>query len=140
MNKFSNNAGRPISKAVVVSTSQGVSLLRKLQNNGKVFRVDFFKKDMSQRTMVCRCGVKSKLKGGKASYNFTDKGLLSVWEFGNGYRTVNVDKIIFIKYGGVLYVFDAPVPNGEYPASAFLSVKSGRRTIKARTSPMYAEA
>ena len=138
LNKYSPNAGQPIEKAVVVSTGQAVALLRKLQNNGKVFRVDFFKKDMTQRTMVCRCGVKSKLKGGKAGYNFTYRGLMSVYEFGVGYRTVNVAQIIFIKYGGILYVFDAPIPNGEYPASDFLARGIGR-TVPAQTSPMYKE-
>ena len=130
MKKFSNNAGQPVSKVVVMKMSQGISLLRKLQSNGKVFRVDFTKKDNTLRTMVCRCVVVSKRKGGKA-YNFGDKGLLSVWEFGKGYRTVSIDTIELIKYGGVVYAFESSLPVGEY------EYHTNSRTVPAKTSPLY---
>ena len=134
MQKYANTCGLPVTKVVALSTGGAVALLRKLQNNGKVFRVDFTKKDGTERTLVGRCGVTSMRKGGKAAYNFTDKGLLSVWEFGTGYRTVAIDRISFIKYAGVVYAFDAPAPPGEYDADV-ITLKG--RTVAAETSPMY---
>jgi len=135
--KYSSNAGQPVKEVKVVTLSQGMAILRKVQNNGKVFRVDFTKKNGKLRTMVCRCGVRSKLSGGKAGYSFVDKGLLSVYEFGTGYRTVSVDEITLIKFAGVAYLFDAVVPKGTYSPSYIARSMNGGRTVEAKTSPMY---
>lgn len=136
--KYSNNCGKPLTEVVVPTLHETLNLFNTLKDSGKIFRVDFTKKDGSGRTMVCRCGVKSKRTGQGAKYSFREKGLLSVWEFGNGYRSVNIDNIVCIKHGGKLYAFKdvESLPCGSYPRNMFNDHITGR-TISALTSPMY---
>ena len=136
MKNYSYNSGKPIAKIIVPTLGQAVSLILMLQNSGKVFRADFTKRtDGTKRTMVCRCGVKKYLKGGSPAYNFSKKGLISVFEFGKGYRSIPLDNLIAIKYGGVAYLFNVNLEPGEY---RFLSYDRNR-TLHAFTSPMYEE-
>lgn len=134
MQKFSSNAGQPIQKFEVLKLSSALALIKKLQSNGKIFRVDFKKKDGSNRTMNCRFGVRKGLTGKGSKYNATDKGLLTVWESGEGWKNISVDTIQLIKYGGVLYLFSAPIPAGEYGAGV---LNLSGRTVPAHTSPLY---
>jgi len=137
--KYANTCGTPISKVKVVTFSGAMSILDDVRRSGKVFRADFRKKDGKMRTMVCRCGVKVHLTGGGAKYSFKDKGLLSVFEFGTGYRTIRLDELHIIKIGGVLY--DFRTLNGFAPTFAFgeypITGKHTGRTMAAHTSPMY---
>jgi len=137
MKNKSYNYGQPVEKFVVLTLAQAVALILKLRNSGKVFRADFVKRgDGSNRTMVCRCGVKKYLKGGSAAYSFSEKGLMSVYEFGTGYRSIALDNLARIKFAGVIYEFNSTVPAGEYPADVL--TENHIRTIPADTSPMYA--
>lgn len=136
----SNNYGQPIKDVVVPTVSQMVALIEEVKYSGKVFRVDFTKRsDGSKRTMIARCGVKSELKGGKRPYKFSNKGLLSVYEFGSGYKTVPLDNVTMLKIGGVAYFPNAPVSPGSYGIEALPIQAQGKRTLPAHTSPMYNE-
>ena len=135
MKNYSYNSGQPVQKVVVLTLASAVALILQLQRKSQIFRADFTKRgDGTTRTMVCRCGVKKYLKGGKAAYNFTEKGLMSVYEFGKGYRSIGIDNLHFIKYAGVIYLFKevGALTVGEHPAQM-----RSPRTIPASTSPMY---
>ena len=137
MNQYTNNGGQPLKKLVVPTLSGTLNLFDSLRKSGKVFRVDAVKKDGSNRTFVCRCGVKPSGDSSKGrAYDPGSKGLLNVFEFGKGYRMVNIDTITFIKHEGVGYILQSNLPTGEYPASIMFHGK-GSRTKIAHTSPMY---
>ena len=72
------------------------------ENSGKFFTVKFHKIDGSIRKMNCRTGVYKFLKGGDLSYRPKDKpNLRIVFDMqSNGYRTINLDKVFYIKAGG----------------------------------------
>ena len=70
-------------------------------SNGRIFTVDFIKKDGTPRSMNCRMGVTSYLKGGKASYNADDKNMLYVFDMKKRqYRTINATTITAIRCNG----------------------------------------
>ncbi len=72
------------------------------ENGGKFFTVKFHKVDGSIRKMNCRTGVKKWLKGGQLSYRAEDKpNLRVVYDVAaKDYRTINLDKVFYIKAGG----------------------------------------
>jgi len=132
-----NNYGRKVEKFVVPTLAETINLFDKLRRSGQVFRADFIKRTTGEwRTMVCRCGVKKYLKGGKAAYNFGDKGLLSVFEFGKGYRSITLDNLACIKTGGVIYWFNVPLDPGTYSTEIFDDITEGARTLPAYTTPL----
>ena len=137
MKKYSYNCGRPVEKLIVPTLAESINLITKLRTSGKVFRADFIKRTNGEkRTMVCRCNVKKYLKGGKAAYHFGDKGLLPVYEYGKGYRSITIDNLHLIKFGGVVYLFNTSLDVGHYsPKLNFL--EEGLRTFPAANSPMY---
>lgn len=133
------NYGKKITKIVVCDLLKASLVLNQVMTNGQVFRVDFIKRtDASVRTMVCRCGVRSKTTGKGSAYSFAKKGLLSVWEFATGYRAIPIDGILAIKQAGVWYTFEEiqRVKSREYNVT---SLKDGRRTVCASTSPLFAQ-
>ena len=71
------------------------------ETGGKFFAVKFHKVDGSIRKMNCRTGVHKFLKGGDLSYRPVDKpNLRVVFDVkSNGYRTINLDKVFYIKAG-----------------------------------------
>lgn len=75
------------------------------QSNGRVFTVEFIKKDGSLRKMNCRLGVKKNLAGGDLRYDPNDFGYLSVFDMGKKeYRMINLNTIQSIKSGGKEYL------------------------------------
>lgn len=73
-------------------------------SNGKIFRVTFTKKDGTVRTMVCRLGVTSHLRGGCQPYNPGNYGLVTVFDMQQlGYRNINLDTTSEIKINGKVY-------------------------------------
>lgn len=61
---------------------------------GKIFSVEFIKKDGSNRTMNCRVGVRKGVKGIGLKYNPIDKGLLTVYDMNKrDFRTINAKTI-----------------------------------------------
>lgn len=81
-----------------ITRNEAVTILR----SGKFCNVTFIKRsDDSQRSMVCRSGVKAHLKaGGKPAYSFKEKELVSVYEVNkgadNGYKAIPIERIIRI--------------------------------------------
>ena len=70
---------------------------RILNSNGKIFSVEFVKKDGSVRLMNCRLGVTKYLKGGSSTLN-PDK-FITVYDLqSEGYRAINKDSIINVKW------------------------------------------
>ena len=61
------------------------------QQEGKFVRVDFVKKDGSERTLVGRLGVTSLLKGGVNNVERLDRPYITMFDAQtNGYRAVNL--------------------------------------------------
>jgi hypothetical protein len=61
---------------------------------GRIFSVEFTKKDGTLRKMVCRTGVKAHLKGGELPYDPMTKGLLPVFDMvAQDYRMINLNTI-----------------------------------------------
>jgi hypothetical protein len=72
------------------------------ETHGKFFSVIFKKRTTGEiRNMLARTGVKSKLKGGEAAYNFTEKSLIAVFDVQKGdYRSIPIEGIQKIKIDG----------------------------------------
>jgi hypothetical protein len=69
---------------------------RILNSNGKIFSVEFIKKDGSRRLMNCRLGVTKHLKGGSSTLD--PNQYITVYDMqSKGYRAINVDTIIDLK-------------------------------------------
>jgi hypothetical protein len=70
--------------------------------NGRFFTVVYTKKDGTIRKMNCRTGVKRYVKGVDVTSGHVSKrdDMLVVYDVkSNGYRTINRDTIIAIRYG-----------------------------------------
>ncbi|BAF73356.1 SH3 beta-barrel fold-containing protein [Sulfurovum sp. NBC37-1] len=71
--------------------------------NGKIFAVQFTKKDGTLRMMLARLGVQKDLKGGNNGAS-EKNSLITVWDMvANGYRMVNLETLLTLKVGGVRY-------------------------------------
>jgi hypothetical protein len=69
-----------------------------MATNGKLFTVEFVKRDGSLRTMNCRLNVTKHLKGGKPAYDAFSKALLHVYDMvSKGYRTVNLETVFKLR-------------------------------------------
>lgn len=73
-----------------------------LSSGGQIFGVRFKKRTTGEeRTMCCRLGVKSHLKGGEASYSFENKGLISCFDFSKkDYRCIPIEGILEVTING----------------------------------------
>jgi len=68
---------------------------------GNFFRACFVKKDGTVREMTARFGVKKHLKGGELTYNPEERGYIVVFDVEKEqYRTINMEKLIFLRYNG----------------------------------------
>lgn len=74
-------------------------------NSGRAFTVVFTKRaDGSKRTMNCRYGVVSKLKGGTAPFDFKANDLHSVYDMVNhDYRSIALDTLEKVVLDGIQY-------------------------------------
>jgi len=69
---------------------------RILSSNGKIFSVEFIKKDGTKRLMNCRLGVTKYLKGGSSTLN--PEKFITVYDLqSEGYRAINKESIINVK-------------------------------------------
>lgn len=69
---------------------------RILSSNGKIFSVEFIKKDGTKRLMNCRLGVTKHLKGGSSTLD--PEKFITVYDLqSKGYRAINKDSIINVK-------------------------------------------
>jgi hypothetical protein len=74
-----------------------------LSTNGKIFSVQFIKKNGEVRDMTCRLGVQKFLKGGKSTTAHIPN-LINVCELTKQqYRCVNTDTLIKLKVAGEEY-------------------------------------
>lgn len=74
---------------------------------GPIMSVTFIKRgDGSERSMLCRRGVVSHLKGGSAAYSFKEKKLISVYEMSGkrGYKCIPIEGIEKLVCGRRTYV------------------------------------
>lgn len=78
----------------------------KKEGSGKLFSVTFRRRTDGQiREMNCRFGVKSKLKGGKASYDPKKKDLMVVWDVqAEGYRSIPREAVETVVHNGMTYI------------------------------------
>lgn len=87
------------------------NILNKVGKNGKIFSVDFIKKDGTPRHLVGRLGVKKHLKGGKntAAHIKDSQGnqrYQTIYEVSTGcYKNVNLETVSCIKGAGKEYKF-----------------------------------
>ena len=73
----------------------------KSEVKGNFFRACFLKKDGTVREMTARFGVKKHLKGGELGYNAEALNYIIVFDVEKeAYRTINMDKLIFLRYNG----------------------------------------
>ena len=74
-----------------------------LATSGKIFSVQFIKKDGTQRDMVCRLNVQKHLKGGKSTTAHVPN-LITVFEMDGSdepkYRCINADTLTSLKVDG----------------------------------------
>ena len=69
---------------------------RILNSNGKIFTVEFTKKDGTIRIMNCRLGVTKYLKGG--SITLDPNKFITVYDMqSKGYRAINKDAILTVR-------------------------------------------
>lgn len=75
-----------------------------LSTNGKIFTVQFVKKDGQLRTMNCRLEVTSYLKGGKATVKNDGNPYVIVFDMqSKGYRCINLDTAKTFKAKGATF-------------------------------------
>lgn len=83
------------------------------QAGGKIFSVEFVKKDGSIRKMTCRRGVDKYSDGGVAGYSVNPENI-GVFELAHGdsarkgkenYRCFNANNVLTMKVNGVEYKF-----------------------------------
>lgn len=86
-----------------VSAKKAVEMMKK--TNGKMFTVDFVKKNGELRKMNCRLGVHQYVKGIGLSFDCEEKGLMPVFDLKvNEYRMVNLKTVKGLRIGGKDYV------------------------------------
>ena len=69
---------------------------RILNSNGKIFTVEFTKKDGTIRIMNCRLGVTKYLKGGSSTLD--PNKFITVYDMqSKGYRAINKDAILTVR-------------------------------------------
>ena len=80
---------------------------------GKLFKVEFYKKDGTLRKMVCRTGVSVGVKGtapeatAKRHETMLAKGMLTVWEMNTGsFKVVTLGRVTSFKCGDLDVTFE----------------------------------
>lgn len=74
--------------------------------SGKIFSVNFIKKDGTHREMTCRLDVRKHLKGGASTTSHIDN-LMTVYDMqSQGYRSISLDKVFKLKISGQTFNFD----------------------------------
>lgn len=91
-------------KSKKVSLTEAIEIVA--AQEGKMMTVEFVKRTNGEvRVMNCRQGVRKHLTGEGAKYNFSEKGLIPVFDLQKrGYRTINAATIRRVRAGGQEYV------------------------------------
>ena len=75
--------------------------------NGKIFHVDFTKKDGTNRCMIARLGVVTHLKGGTKRFKDEKYNLITVFDMTKkAYRSLHLHRVNSLKINGKLYEFN----------------------------------
>ena len=76
-----------------------------LSLKGKFFTIEFTKRSTGEhRVMTATTNYQKHLKGGQASYDFIEKGLLPVWDTkAKGFRSIPLDSVLVIRAKGNSY-------------------------------------
>ena len=83
-----------------LSRSRVLDLVR--DAGGKIFRIDFVKKDGSDRRMICRTGVKKHVTGRGMSWDPEERGYVVVFDLQKRqYRMVNTGTVRYFQCGPV---------------------------------------
>jgi WYL_2, Sm-like SH3 beta-barrel fold len=70
------------------------------QTNGKIFVVEFTKKNGEPRRLVGRLGVRCRAHGGKLNFDPNGLGLVNVYDIQNhGYRFINLETVHYFRCG-----------------------------------------
>lgn len=89
---------------MTIETIDRMKLRRLINNaNGKFFTVDYRKKDGTLRTMTCRLGVASNLKGGTNTIDMKTHLEVIYEATKRQYRTINLSTIFRVRVGGTYY-------------------------------------
>jgi hypothetical protein len=69
---------------------------------GHIFSLVFVKRTTGEpREMICRTGVRSRLKGGAPAYNAGERGLICVFDMQkDDYRSIPVENVVKVKVSG----------------------------------------
>lgn len=87
-----------------ISASRAGEFLRD-ETGGLIFSAYFRKADGTMRTMVCRRGVKSRLRGGELPYNPKPRLLLPVFDVqADDYRMVNLNTLVSFNFHGETFI------------------------------------
>lgn len=87
-----------------INLIQAMGLILGEATNGKIFRVEYVKKDGSIRSMMARTGVKKGVSGKGLKYNPISKALLPVYDMvAMGYRMINFQTIKSLSMNGEKY-------------------------------------
>ena len=86
----------------LIKRDKAINMIK--QSEGKIFAVDFVKKDKTRRHMLCRRGVTSYLKGGELKYNPEEKALVVVFDMQKkDYRMINLETLFKMKMNHKTY-------------------------------------
>ena len=87
----------------MISKEEAVELINNAKT--KFFGVTFIKRTTGeQRRMTCQLGVKKNLKGGVAPYNFSEKGLIPVFDVAiKDYRSIPIENLVEVRTQGKIY-------------------------------------
>ena len=91
----------------IINTAEAVQILKdhRAKGAGRVFGVTVVKRTTNTiKTMNCRFGVVAALKGGKAAYKASDKGLMTVYDINaQSYKSINLSGLKGITVDGEVY-------------------------------------
>ena len=89
---------------MTIETIERMKLRRLINNsNGKFFTVDYTKKGGTLRTMTCRLGAASNLKGGTNTIDMKAHLEVAYEAVRQQYTIINLDTIFRIRIGGTYY-------------------------------------
>jgi len=88
----------------MITKKQAKHLLKKMQDDNRMFSLQFIKKDGTKRVMLARFNVSKGLTGKGAKYNAEDYNLMTVFDMNkSAYRSVPLDRLLWLRTKGKRY-------------------------------------
>ena len=88
----------------MITKKQAKHLLQKMQDDNRMFSLQFIKKDGTKRVMLARFNVTKGLTGKGAKYNAEDYNLMTVFDMNkSAYRSVPLDRLLWLRTKGTRY-------------------------------------